>query len=629
MTKEELIELKKQLSTLTEEEQKERDLYLRGLANGEIQGPPVGYPSIDKPWLRYYRDNPIKKINPNQTIYSMVFDQEDFDRDAISYLGTTWTYRKLKEEVDKCAKALKANGVNEGDVVLVGVSNSIESIVNMLAINKIGAVSKWFDLRASAKDIEEYAKSSNCKYMIALDMILPKVNEIIDNTDLKTVIVTSPVGSTTPLVKTLFGMKNIISGTSTRIPKDNRYIKYEKFIETGIKYPNFEAVPFDKTRKSIMIQSSGTTGKPKTIVHSDYSATQCTREIAYSDLPLGKDKKVLVALPPWIAYGLGDAIILPLSLGSQVELCPTFDPDAVFKKIGTFSLAFAAPFHYRYLKDNILKLSPNKRKQLQEVDCLVSGGDKITVEENREFEQLFGTVLVNGYGDNEGWGALSVNPTQNNRYGTVGIPKYDEAIISYDTDQKIELPYGTGEDEVGIGEICSLTNTLFLEYENNLDETNACKVRHEDGRVWLHTGDLGYIDKDGYVHLCGRARRVITRLGFKISAYTIEDSITQLPFVKECVAVSVNDEHEEHVPMVYVVLKDDEKESVKDAAELIKIDCENKLKEYEVPKYVRIVDELPYTQNGKYDFRKLEEDGNNYVRGIAKAGTLTLSKRIN
>lgn len=607
MNKEELLALKEKIEKLSDKEKELRKEYLKQLVTGKIYGPITGYSSIDMPSLPFYRENPIKNINPNQTIYDMVFDQENMDREAIGYLGIVWTYKKLKQEVDKCADSFQKNGVKTGDVVLIGVSNSPESIVNLLALNKLGAVSKWFDLRASESEIQEYANSSNCEYMVAFDMLLPKIKNIINNTKLKKVIITSPVGPVNVLVKGIFNLKNILNNKYNKVPKDNRFIKYCDFMKFGSSDSKIECVEFNKERPTIMIQSSGTTGKPKTIVHSDYSITQCTREIAYSDLPLGENKQLLVALPPWIAYGIGDAMILPLSLGTKIELSPNFDQDAVFKNIGKFTIAFAAPFHYRYLRDNMDKLSEKQKKQFKKVECLVSGGDKITVEENKEFEEVFNTVVVNGYGNNESCGALTVNPMQYNKYGTVGIPKYDEVIISYDSEKGIELQYGE------IGEICSLANTQFIEYENNEEATKECKVLHNDNKVWLHTGDLGYIDQEGFVNLGGRARRVIVRLGFKISAYTIEDNISSNEFVKECVAVSVNDETEEHVPMVYVVLKEEYKNQKESIKEIILNKCLNTLKEYEVPKYIQIVDKLPYTQNNKYDFRELEIRGNSFV----------------
>lgn len=607
MTKDDLLRLKEKIEKLSYEEKKLRDKYLKQIANGEIQGPQVGYPSIDKPWIKYYREEPVREIDPNQTIYSMVFDNKNMNAEAIGYLGTVWTYEKLKKETDKCADAYQKQGIKAGDTILVGVSNSPETIVTLLALNKLGAISKWFDLRASEHDIEKYLNLSDCEYMVAFDMLLPKIEKIINNTKLKKVIVTNPVNSTSNLVKTIFSLKSIFDGNYCKFPKDQRFIKYNDFIEFGDENSTIDCIEFDKERPSIMIQSSGTTGKPKTIVHSDYSVTQCTREIAYSDIPLGDNKQLLVALPPWIAYGIVDAMVLPLSLGTKIELCPNFEPDSVFKNVGKFTVAFAAPFHYRYLRDNMDKLSKKQKEQFKKVECLVSGGDKMTVEENLEFEKIFDTKLVNGYGNNESCGVLTVNPKDNNKYGTVGIPKYSEIIISYDSQTGKELSYGE------VGEICSLANTHFLEYENNPVGTKECKILHDDNKVWLHTGDLGYIDREGYIHLSGRVRRVIIRLGFKISAYTIEDSISSNDFVKECAVVSVKDKEEEHVPMAYVVVKDEYEHNIEAMKKILFDKCFENLKEYEVPKYIQIVDKIPYTDNGKYDFVKLENIGNEFV----------------
>lgn len=228
-------------------------------------------------------------------------------------------------------------------------------------------------------------------------------------------------------------------------------------------------------------------------------------KLAFSDLPVGRGKVLLDALPPWIAYALGQAIIYPISLGTAIHLCPSFEPNMVFDHIGDFTIAFAAPFHYRYIRDNFNKLTKKQRTALSEIDCFVSGGDKISAEENGELEEILGTVLVNGYGNNEGWGCLTVNPTLHNKYGTVGIPKYGDTIIAYDTETKKELPFGE------VGEICALTDTMFLHYAGDLGNTDAVKKKHPDGCIWLHTGDLGFIDEEGFINLSGRATRVIVR----------------------------------------------------------------------------------------------------------------------
>lgn len=562
----------------------------------------TGFPSLDKPQEKFYRKKPVREIETEQTIYELVFNsnKDNMSAPAIEYMGVTWSFEKLKEQVDKAADAFSKSGLNIGDAVLVGVSNCPEAVTILLALNKLGVVSKWFDVRAGEKDIEDYANDSNCRYIIAYDMLLPKVQMILDNTKLEKVLVIYPTDSLSITMQMIYSLK------ANRLPKDSRYARFKDFIKRGNSKTNNTSVAFDKNRPSIMIQSSGTTGKPKIIVHSDFSATSCVRKMSFSDLPIQEGKKVLDALPPWIAYAIGQAILYPLALGAKVKICPTFEPNMVMKNLGKFTISFAAPFHYRYIRDNYNKLSRKQLEGLKIIDYLASGGDKISAEENAELEQVMGAVLVNGYGNNEGWGCLTCNPAKYNKYGTVGIPKYGETIIAYDANTGKELTYGES------GEICALADTMFLYYEGNPDDTNAVKQLHSDGKVWLHTGDLGFVDEDGFITLNGRARRVIVRQGFKISAYTIEDKITEHPAVKECVAVEVKDSAEEHVPMVYIILKDDVA-NVENIKQSIYDKCHSELKEYEIPKHFQIVSELPYTQNGKYDFRMLEKQGNEYV----------------
>lgn len=565
----------------------------------------TGYPSIDRPQERFYRSVPIREIDTEQTIYEMVFNanKNSMFTPAIGYMGITWTFEKLKQKTDQAADAFIKAGLKIGDTVLLGVSNCPEAITTLLALNKIGVVSRWFDVRASEKDIEDYANDSNCRCIIAFDMLLPKIEKAINKTKLEKVLIIYPTDSLSIIMQTAYSFK------ANKLPNDSRFIRYKDFLKNGNPKNNIACVRFDKNRPSVMIQSSGTTGKPKIIVHSDFSATSCVKKMSFYDLPVEPQKSILDALPPWIAYAIGQAVLYPLCLGAKVILCPTFEPNMVMKNLGQFSLSFAAPFHYRYIRDNFNNLSKKQLKGLKMLDCLVSGGDKISAEENAELEKVLGTVLVNGYGNNEGWGCLTCNPAKGNKYGTVGIPKYGETIIAYDADTGKELPYGES------GEICSLTDTMFLCYDNNPTATNTVKQLHPDGKVWLHTGDLGFVDEDGFITLNGRARRVIVRQGFKISAYTIEDKITEHPAVKECVAVEVKDTIEEHTPMAYVILKDEnaDKETVKES---IYDKCRNELKEYEIPKYLQIVTELPYTQNGKYDFRLLEQQGNEYVDSL-------------
>lgn len=620
MTKEELLEIRDRISKPTLEENRERDIYLKDLSLKKTKGLLTGYPSIDKPQIKYYRDTPIRDISQYKTIYDMIFSGKDMKEEALGFLDghCVWTYEKLKEKTDKSIDAFSKQGIKEGDNVLLGVTNTPELISVVIAIVSLGAIVKLFDIRANAQDIANYANSENCKYMIALDQIvLPKVDSVLNKTNLKKVFVLRPANSLSSSEKLKYlydnkvGLLTILKNDNQKLLKDGKHYELSRIIKTG-NISNAKRVEYNENRPSFKVQSSGTTGKAKTIVHSEKSAVEFAKSIAYTDLPLGKGKTVLVALPPWIAYGIGDAIIMSLALGSKVMLCADFEPDAVYRNIGNFTLSYAAPFHYRYLRDHYNELSDLQKQKLSQVDCMIAGGDKYSAKENEEDEKRFGTIILNGYGNNEDWGALSVNPVHANRYGSVGIPKYGETVIVYDSKRECELPYGE------VGEICSLSNTHFMRYEGNEEATNRTLRKHNDGNYWLHTGDQGYIDEDGYIFLMGRNERVIVRLGFKISAYTIEDAITSLPFVSECIAVEVPDSTEEHVPMAFVVLKNGIDLDANEAQNLIMESCKDILKENEIPKHIMVVDELKYTDNSKYDFRYYEQAGHNYVERLAK-----------
>lgn len=562
------------------------------------------YPSIDKPQYKYYRNIPAQNIKTNQSIYDLIFQnkQEKMDALALHYLGRNYSYRELKEKTDTLAKSFILSGYKAGDTVLIGLSNTPEAVIASLALNRIGCIQRWFDIRVNEKILSDYIIASQCKCLIAIDILIPAIQNILDSTNLNNVLVVHP-SSCLPLAKkNIYAIKYRKQIKALRY-KDRRIKEFWNYIKLG---RNTDAIipeiSFDETRPSIMIQSSGTTGKPKTIVHSDFSETSAVKSLAYSDIPIVEGKTLLNLLPPWIAYGLGEAIMYPLAMGCKVILSPTFDPDAIMPYLGKFTICLAAPFHYRYLCEHFNQIQTKKQKQFYaSVDALVSGGDKITVQENQKFEETFKTKVVNGYGNNEGWGCLTVNPVNNNRYGSVGIPKWGETIISYDNESEKELSYGE------VGEICVNCNTAFLYYDQDEVETKKVKKIHSDGKEWLHTGDLGYIDSDGYVFLSGRARRVIVRQGFKISAYTIEDKICEIPEIKECVAVETPDKQEEHVPAVFVIVDENYMMEQEAIIELIKMKCKTELKEYEIPKHICILKNLPYTANGKYDFRWLEK----------------------
>ena len=243
---------------------------------------------------------------------------------------------------------------------------------------------------------------------------------------------------------------------------------------------------------------------------------------------------------------------------------------------------------------------------IKRANVFVSGGDKFASEDLIKMQQKFDKTIVNGYGNNEVMGASIVSPVYANRPGSIGIPMKDVnvKVVNPET-QEVLQPRE-------IGELYISTDGMFVEYLNNIEETNKIKIKDESGKEWVKTGDLCYIDEDGYIYPKGRNRRLIKKEAFKISPDTIEDVITSLPFVKDCVVVGVNDEKSISVPMAYIVLN--EGIIFEDVLEEIKQKCIEDLPDYEVPTYFECIETIPYTPNNKQDFKLLENLGNKKVK---------------
>lgn len=583
-------------------------------------------------YSKYYRNKPIKEFDVNQTMYSMIESEskDSLDLNATGFLGNSMTYKELFDVSDKLASAFLNSGVSLNDnVAILTISMPIVQ-ETLLALSKIGATMSWIDLRTKPKDLIKYVNNSNSKAIIVFEDMLPLVKEIINETDVKKVIVVSPKDYLSPVVKVLATLKDMKENKKVVLPDDPRFIKFSDFIKTG---SNDLVIPakFEKDKPSLIVQSSGSTGKPKQIVHTEYNFNSEMQKMAYLDLPLYKGSTMHISVPPFIIYGLGNSIYASMAFTMKGEMNPHVDENTVYNDLGKFDVSFAAPLHYRYIYEKLTHLKEDietlekddsyearkelkhKMKELERVlnginhaKVFVSGGDKIGADELKTMEHEFDKTIVNGYGNNECLGAAIVSPMYANKPGSIGIPMkgVDARVVNPDTYEEV----AQGE----MGELLISTDNLFVKYLNNEEETNKIKVTL-DGKTWVKTGDLCIVDGDGYIIPKGRNRRLIKKEAFKISPDTIEEVIKSISFVKDCVVVGVDDEKSLSVPMAFVVLND-LTVNFEDAKAIIQSKCEEELPDYEVPSYYEEIEKIPYTPNDKQDFRYLENLGNEIVK---------------
>lgn len=582
---------------------------------------------------KYHRSSPIKEFDLNQTMYSLVKNESknDLDLYATSFMGNDMTYGELIISSDKLAKAFSNAGIKEGDnVSILTISMPIVQ-QSLLSLSKIGATMSWIDLRTKEKDLIKYINNSDCKTLIVFEDTLPLIESIIDETNVNKVIVTSPKDYLSPIVKVLATLKDKKEGKKVKMPNDKRFVRFNDFIKNIDDAEILTPAKFEKDRPSLIVQSSGSTGKPKQIVHTEYNFNSAVQKMAYTDLPFYKGGTMHISVPPFIIYGLGNSVYGSLAFTMKALMNPFVDENTVYNDLGKFDMSLGAPLHYRYIYnklnelnneiDELSKDSPKEAKKelmhklkelkrvtsgIEKAKVFVSGGDKIGADELIAMQQAFDTPIVNGYGNNECLGATVVSPMFANKPGSIGIPMHGVDVKVVDPESGCELV------SPNIGELYISSDNLFVEYLNNPEETKKIKEIDDLGKQWVKTGDLCYIDSDGYIIPKGRNRRLIKKEAFKISPDTIEEVISSIPFVKECVVVGVDDEKSSSVPMAFVVLNNSSI-NFDDAKELIKEKCVDDLPDYEVPSYFEKIDKIPYTPNDKQDFRLLESMGNEIV----------------
>ncbi len=586
---------------------------------------------------KYHRKKPIKDFDLNQTMYSLVTSEskDDLALKATGFMGNDMSYNDLIISADKLAQAFHNIGIKDGEnVAILTISMPIVQ-QSLLSLSKIGATMSWIDLRSKPKDVLRYINSGNCKTIIVFEDMLPLIESIIDETDVKKVVVSSPKDYLSPIIKVLAMLKDKKDGKKIVLPNDPRFVRFNDFIKNVDTNNLITPVSFEKDRPSLIVQSSGSTGKPKQIVHTEYNFNSAVQKMAYTDLPFYKGNTMHISIPPFIIYGLGNSIYASMAFTMKAEMNPFIDENTVYNDLGKFDISLAAPLHYRYMykqlielnksiteleKDNSLEAKKELKQKMKELKrvltgidrakVFVSGGDKIGADELIEMQQTFNKVIVNGYGNNECLGATIVSPMYANKPGSIGVPMEGIEVKVVNPETEEILPQGE------IGELYISSDNLFVEYLNNPDETNKIKVIDELEKQWVKSGDLCYIDKDGYIIPRGRNRRLIRKEAFKISPDTIEEVISSIPFVQDCVVVGVDDEKSLSVPMAFIVLKD-ETLSFDEVKDQIKEKCVEELPDYEVPTYFEQIEKVPYTPNDKQDFRALEELGNSIVRNKA------------
>lgn len=562
------------------------------------------YASQAKPWLKYYDQKFIDQTLPALSAFEYVCQRSKnhLNDTALEYYGRKFTYADLIVNVKKTAAALRGAGVKKGDIITVVSIMTPEIIALFYAADMMGATLNLVDPRYSVEGIREYIEEVDSHLLVCLNVVYERCRQAAKRTNVEKVIVLSPADSLPPVMAV---------GYKLTTPDKNKYasnvIRWKQFIKGG-EGQSTAAEPYDPDHACVVVHTGGTTGSPKGVMLTDDCFNGIALQFqAYPKL-FHRGQKLMNVMPPFIAYGFACGIHLPLVLGFTVIIIPNLDP----AKLGSLVLKhkpehmFGVPTHYQQLASD-----PKLRdKDLSFIINYAAGGDSLS----RGAEQTVNDFLAahgarypiaKGYGMTEVSSAATVAAGLDNKPGSVGIPMVNTVVAAFEPGTDQELPIGQR------GELCISGPCLMKGYYNKPEETAILLRRHPDGRVWAHTGDMGYLDEDGFVFLDSRIKRMIIRHdGFKVFPSMIENVVSRHPAVHQCSVVGCADkDHTQgRLPFVYIVLKADTTAKKKQVIRELERMCAEALPEYVQPVAYKFISSMPMTPVGKVDYRQLEAD---------------------
>lgn len=583
-------------------EQKLRDLYLRDLALGKIQGPPTGYASIDKPWLKYFDEELIMEDIPEMTCTEYLYqnNKDHLEEVAIEYFGNKIIYKELLKKIDKAAKAYQKIGVKKGDIVTICSVTTPEIIYSFYGLNMIGAIVNFIDVRYTEQAIKKYLDEVDAKYFLTLDICYPKVKSFINDLD-KTIFL-SATNSANIIPKIVSNLIGKIKKTEIKIENNSKVTNWNDFIKNG-QDEILKKIPYQKNAPAVMIHTGGTTGEPKGAVLSNYNFLAATIQVKNSNADINRGDSFLNIMPPFIAYGIVLGINCPLSLGWKIKIIPKFDANKFDELLikNKPNAIMGVPAYW----ETIMKSEKLKKKDLSYVKLILLGGDSTKAEFEKKLESFLkekgSTANVGkGYSMTEASACATFSSKKSNKLDSVGVPLTKTTIATFKPNTTEELKIGE------IGEICIKTPTMMLNYYNNPEKTKEVIWNHQDGK-WVHSGDIGYVDKDGLVFIKDRIKRMIVRSGFKVFPSEIESLFLKHKAIEMCAVVGIPDSIDVNAPKACIVLKDEfegYEEIVKD--ELIELLRKSELPPYFEPVEYEFRKKLPLTNIGKVDYLALQ-----------------------
>ncbi len=544
--------------------------------------------------------------NTARTMYEGFKESADKRKDApcFYYYGATLTWNEVSDMIDTCAAAMVACGVKKGDRVTICAPNMPQCIAAIYAVNKIGAVASMLHPLSVKSEAEYAVKLVGAKFAFCFDVS----EKAFDGMDITLVKCPTAYYFPKTLMGTIYkmGYKKKIKGKTAPANVTTKY-DWADFLKLGKQYikengvPETQGEPFDT---AAIMMTGGTTGNPKGVMlHND-----AINSLSYELFDVIEDKFdvdtdcMLTALP--VFHGFGFALCMHVSMlaGIAQSLFPQFDARMCSSAIKKYHINFV--FGVPDFFEKVYKAGYLKGVDMSTMKLIGSGGDVVPYSLTEKMDRLLkengaGVHFVSGYGLTECVTVCTfTDPHREAPQGCIGIPCYriETMTVKPGTTEEVK-----GED----GELCVYGPTLMQGYYHDDEETNKVLVKHDDGKVWLHTGDMCFIDEKGDIYYRQRLKRVYKISGYLVYPSFIEESFRVMPEIYDCCVIGKEYNGKTALKLFVVKnkkFKNDDEETL--IGKIKEFGLQN-LSKWSVPREIVFIDELPRTKIGKVDFKKL------------------------
>ena len=557
---------------------------------------------IRTPWLGSYGEVPFHLEYSDKSMSGAVLETaaKDPDFPALSFMGRTIPYKEMATEIDRVARAFYALGVRPGHRVLVCLPNVPQAIYCLYGLNRIGAVASMVHPLSAVAEIAFYLNEAGCDIAVTLDQFYAKFLEVRQLRPIRKLII-ARVSEELRFPLSL-GQKLLTERKFPKVVEDGSTLLWKHFIEAGASAPDAIYPQKDPLTEAVVLFSGGTTGVTKGIMLSDLNFNALARQTEAMCHKEVRHGRMLAAMPVFHGFGLGVCIHTVLVCDATAILVPRFNVKSYAKLIRKTQPNFIAGVPTLFEA-----ITCNRYLDGADLSCLrgvFSGGDSLTIELKKKFDKFLAdhkaTIRVReGYGTTECVTASCLTPYNKEKEGSIGLPYPDTYYKICEPGTNEEVPYGQE------GEICLTGPSMMLGYINHEEENAQTLRRHDDGHVWLHTGDLGVMDEEGFIFFRQRIKRMIVTSGYNVYPSQLENILEGHPAVQRSCVIGVPDPYKMQRVKAFIVLKDGV-EDTPQVRESIVEHCKKHIAKYAMPSEWEYRDSLPTTLVGKVAYTKLQ-----------------------